>query len=93
MSEPLGEKTRLTEEELFTTAAMKKFQMNPESVEKKCLRHYSQLVTHFDDASIGAKLTKVRIPIEARVTIYGGFTGQLALMQKLLSSQRAKQSV
>lgn len=78
MSEPLGETPKPNMEELFTKATVDKFLIRAGDIEKKYLRHYNQLVTRFDDSSIRAVLAKFGIPIEARVTVYGGFTGQFA---------------
>ena len=78
MTEPLGEKPKLLSKELFTKAAVDRFKSGKGDIERGNLRHYNQLVTQFDDAEIRVALSKLHIPIQARVTIYGGFTGQFA---------------
>ena len=72
MTEPLNETPRLNAKELFTKAAVERFQEKVSDIERSDLRHYNQLITHFDDKAIHAALSKFQIPIEARVTVYGG---------------------
>lgn len=78
MSEPLEEKPNLKMQELFTKSAVEKFQRTPNEIERKYLRHYNQLTKYFDDAAIHTALSRFGIPDEARVTVFGGFTGQFA---------------
>lgn len=78
MTEPLDETPKLDTKELFTKAAVERFQKRASDIERSDLRHYNQLITQFDDSAIHAALSKFQIPIEARVTVYGGFTGQFA---------------
>lgn len=78
MTEPLNETPRLNAKELFTKAAVERFQEKVSDIERSDLRHYNQLITHFDDKAIHAALSKFQVPIEARVTVYGGFAGQFA---------------
>jgi hypothetical protein len=78
MSEPLSETPRLIEQELFTKVAVEKFKKGKSDLEKSKLRHYNQLVTQFDDSATRFALSKFKIPIQTRTTVYGGFTGQFA---------------
>lgn len=78
MTEPLGERPKLAKEEFFTKVAVKRFKKREGHIEKSDLRHYNQLVTQFGDSTIRFALSKFQIPIQARVTVYGGFTGQFA---------------
>jgi len=78
MTEPLRETPKLNMKELFTKAAVEKFKRRRDDIKRSDLRHYNQIVTQFDDSAIRFALSKFKIPIETRVTIYGGFTGQFA---------------
>lgn len=57
---------------------MEKFKKGGSDIEKSKLRHYNQLATQFDDSTIRFALSKFKIPIPTRITVYGGFTGQFA---------------
>lgn len=57
---------------------MEKFKKGGSDIERSKLRHYNQLVTQFDDSAIRFALSKFKIPIQTRITVYGGFTGQFA---------------
>ena len=78
MTEPLGETPELKMKEIFTKVAVESFKNRKGDIERSNLRHYNQLVAQFDDSTIRFALSKFRIPIQARVTVYGGFTGQFA---------------
>ncbi len=78
MTEPLGEKPELKTKELFTRVAVERFRNRRSEIERSNLRHYNQIVTQFDDSTIRFALSKFKIPIQTRVTVYGGFTGQFA---------------
>jgi len=78
MTEPLGETPELEMKELFTKVAVERFKKRKGDIERSNLRHYNQLVAQFDDSAIRFALSKFQIPIQTRVTAYGGFTGQFA---------------
>jgi hypothetical protein len=77
-SEPLQEIIELNQKEFFTKVAVEKFRKEEKDIEKSRLRHYNQLITQFDDSATRFVLSKLKIPIQARATIYGGFTGEFA---------------
>lgn len=78
MTEPLSETPELKMKELFTKVAVERFNMRKGDIERSNLRHYNQLVTQFDGSTIRFALSKFKIPVQTRVTVYGGFTGQFA---------------
>lgn len=78
MTEPLGETPELKMKELFTKVAVERVKKREGDIERSNLRHYNQLVTQFDDSAIRFALSKFQIPIQTRVTVFGGFTGQFA---------------
>lgn len=77
-TEPLEETPKISLKEIFEKSAVEKFISDPVQIEVDRLRHYNQLVTHFDDDSLRFTLHKFKIPFGCLTTVFGGYTGQFA---------------
>lgn len=78
MTEPLNDPIEVLMIDFFTKEAVDKFLNNAASIEENDLRYYNQLNAKLKDSAIRFTLSKFKIPIQTRVTVYGGFTGQFA---------------
>ncbi len=74
----IGRDTKAEHEGAFHQSRRRRFKKRRDDIKRSDLRHYNQIVTQFNDSVIRFALSKFKIPIETRVTIYGGFTGQFA---------------